>query len=209
MKKNDVFNYLACNLGTESDEPNIELASSLCKSRNEDAVVTLIEGLKSSSSEVASDCIKVLYELGRRSPDMIADHVPDFIRILSSQDSSMVSGGMSALAEAARLNPADVYAHRESVIRAYEKGDDLIRNEAVRVCAEVSRADPRYEHTMFPFILRDLETCRPEEILQHAERALTAVNKENAAAFRSVLEKRIDLLSVPQRKIMENLLHAV
>ena len=75
MKKNDVFNYLACNLGTESDEPNIELASSLCKSRNEDAVVTLIEGLKSSSSEVASDCIKVLYELGRRSPDMIADHV--------------------------------------------------------------------------------------------------------------------------------------
>lgn len=209
MKKSDVFDHLSCNLGVNSDEPNIELASSLCASRNEGAVETLIGGLQSSNPAIAGDCIKVLYELGRRSPDMIADYASVFIKLLHSKSNRMVWGGMTALALITRLNPSDVFAGKDTVIKAYENGSVITRDESISVFAELSRADEKYERIIFPLILRHLASCRPKEIPQHAQRALAAVNEANASAFKSVIEKRIDLLSSPQRKRVEKILRSV
>jgi len=209
MKMNDVFDHLACNLGTESDEPNKALAAALCESRNQGAVESLIEGMESSNAAIAGDCIKVLYELGRRSPDMIADYVPVFIKLLNSKSNRMVWGAMTALAQITRLNPSEVYARKDKVIKAYESGSVIIRDESISVFAELSRADTKYERVMFPIILHHLATCRPKEIPQHAERALIAVNNDNAEKFKSVLEKRLDLLSDPQRKRVEKILQSV
>lgn len=110
MKKSDVFDHLACSLGVNSDEPNTKLAAALCESRNEGAVETLIAGLQSSNPAISSDCMKVLYELGRRSPDMIADYATVFIKLLQSKSNRMVWGSMTALAMITRLNPSDVFA---------------------------------------------------------------------------------------------------
>lgn len=209
MKKNDVFSLLACSLGENSDEPNIRLASSLCLSRNEDAVGTLINGLFSPDKAIAGDCIKVLYELGRLSPDMIADYSNDFVKLLSSKNNRLVWGAMTALAQIAPLNPHDLFAHRDEIIRAYETGSVITRDESVSVFAAISRADMKYERVMFPLILKHLETCRPKEIPQHAERAFPAVNKKNASSFEKVLMKRADLLTEPQKKRIDKLLRAV
>lgn len=209
MKKSDVFDHLACSLGVNSDEPNIGLAAALCESHNEGAVETLIAGLHNSNPAISSDCMKVLYELGRRSPDMIADYATIFIKLLQSKSNRMVWGSMTALAMMTRLNPSDVFAGRDAVIRAYETGSVITRDESISVFAELSRADEKYERIMFPLILRHLASCRPKEIPQHAERALPAVSEANASAFKSVLEKRIDLLSAPQRKRVEKILRSV
>lgn len=209
MKKSDVFDHLACNLGVNSDEPNTALAAALCLSRNEGAVETLIGGLQNSNPAIAGDCIKVLYELGKRSPDMIADYVNVFIKLLQSKSNRLVWGSMTALALITRLNPSDVFAGRQAVIRAYETGSVITRDESISVFAELSRADEKYERIIFPLILRHLAACRPKEIPQHAERALAAVNEGNVTAFKSVLEKRIDLLTPPQRKRVEKILRSV
>lgn len=209
MKTNDVFDHLACNLGTESDEPNIKLAAALCESRNEGAVETLIEGLQSSNKTLAGDCIKVLYEIGKRIPDMIANHVSAFIKLLGSTNNRLVWGGMTALAEITSLNPSDVYAHKDAVIKAVENGSVITRDEGIRVFAALSRADKKYERTVFPIILRHLRTCPPKEIARHAEYALTAVNEGNASEFKTLLEKRLDLLSAPQRKRVEKILRSI
>lgn len=209
MKKSDVFDHLACSLGVNSDEPNTKLAAALCESRNEGAVETLIAGLQSSNPAISSDCMKVLCELGRRSPDMIADYAPVFIRLLQSKSNRMVWGSMTALAMITKLNPSDVFAGRHAVIRAYETGSVITRDESISVFAELSRADEKYERILFPLILRHLASCRLKEIPQHAERALPAVSETNASAFKSVLGKRIDLLSAPQRKRVEKILRSV
>lgn len=209
MKTNDVFDHLACNLGTESEEPNIKLAAALCESRNEGAIESLIEGLQSSNKALASDCIKVLYEIGKRIPDMIANHVSAFVKLLNSKNNRLVWGGMTALAEITSLNPSEVYAHKDAVIKAVENGSVITRDQGISVFAELSRADKKYERFIFPIILRHLKTCQPKEVARHAERALIAVNEGNAPEFKSVLEKRLGILPEPQRKRVEKILKSV
>ncbi len=45
-------------------------------------------------------------------------------------------------------------------------------------------------------MLHHLETCRPKDVPQHAEKIAVAVNARNKPAFIAVLEKRmVDLIS--------------
>jgi hypothetical protein len=48
---------------------------------------------------------------------------------------------------------------------------------------------------MFPYLLKHLETCRPKEVAQHAEKTLPAVNATNKAQFLATLKARMADLS--------------
>ena len=52
--------------------------------------------------------------------------------------------------------------------------------------------------SLFPYLLRHLETCRPKEIPQHAEKTLVAVSADNCSNFIRVLEKRIPAMTPAQ-----------
>jgi len=209
MEAKDVLQYLACSLGRTHEDPNIDLAVSLCRSKDAAAIAILADGLQSKKGGVPGDCIKVLYEIGYRKPELIADYVPDFVRLLRAKDNRLVWGGMTALARITHLKPAEVFAQLDIIMQAYETGSVITRDQSIRVFAELSRAGKEYEAAVFPVILRHLEKCRPKEIPQHAEQAFTAVNKDNAAAFANVLKKRTDLLTEAQNKRVNKLFQAI
>ena len=197
---------IACKLGRNDEQPNIELAIELCKSEDAIAIREIAGGLKSKDQAVANDCIKVLYEIGYRSPALIAEYAADFISLLTSRNNRLVWGGMTALGTIADLAADALYENFKTIKSAYDKGSVIARDHSISVFAGISRANPEYEKTVFPVIIEHLKTCRPKEIPQHAERAMKCVNAGNKDAFLEVLNSRKDILTPPQRKRVDKLI---
>ncbi|EKQ52661.1 MULTISPECIES: hypothetical protein [unclassified Clostridium] len=197
---------VAFNIGRNDEEPNINLAIELVELKDLEGIKEIIIGLKNKKEQIANDCIKVLYEIGERNPELIADYVIDFIELLKSRNNRLVWGGMIALSKITFLKPKEVYENIEIIINAYENGSVITRDNSISVFAELSKADKKYEKLMLKKILEHLETCRPKEVGQHAERAFICINEENSKEFLSVLLKRRDNLSESQKNRVDKLI---
>jgi len=181
---------LACKLGRNDENPNIELAEYLCQHKDAVGIEEIIEGLRGSDKAVANDCIKVLYEIGDRDPILISSYADDFISCLSSKNNRLVWGGMTALAKIAGISPEPIFDRLPAIITAYENGSVITVDNSISVFAGLCKAGDKYANTVLPIIINHLKTCRPKEVPQHAERASVCFDSNNAKDFIMVLERR-------------------
>lgn len=200
---------VAFNLGRNDEEPNINLAIELTELKDLEGIKEIVNGLKNKKQQIANDCIKVLYEIGERNPELIADYVADFIELLKSRNNRLVWGGMTAISEIAFLKPKEIFKNIKIIINAYENGSVITRDNSISVFAKLAKTEKEYEKPMFKKILEHLETCRPKEVGQHAERAFICVNEENSKEFVSVLLKRRNSLSDSQKNRIDKLIKNV
>ena len=193
---------LACKLGRNDETPNIELAEYLCKHNDIAGVKEIIDGFKGKDKAVANDCIKVLYEIGGRNPNLISDYANDFISCLRSKNNRLVWGSMTALAAIAEYASEPIYNKLAVVTVAYEEGSVITVDNSISVFAGLCKANADYAKKVLPIIINHLQKCRPREVPQHAERAAICFNNENAGEFINVLEKRkLDLTTSQQTRI--------
>lgn len=197
---------LAYNLGRNDEEPNIALAVELCDTNDSQGISEIVQGLKTGKEQQKNDCIKVLYEIGEKKPDLIADYVPVFIELLKSKNNRLIWGGMTALSKIAPLRPGEIFENIAAVIEAYENGSVITRDNSITVFAELAKADKEYEKVLFRKLMKHLETCRSKEVGQHAERIAVCINKQNAQEFISVLLKRRESLTEAQKKRVDKLI---
>lgn len=197
---------IAFNLGRNDEKPNIDLAIELINSKDLDGIKEIVDGLKNKKEQIANDCIKVIYEIGERNPQLIAEYVLDFINLLKSKNNRLVWGCMAAISKITFLKPKDVFENIGIIINAYENGSVITRDNSISVFAELAKADKKYEKIMLQKIIKHLETCRPKEVGQHAERASICIDEENYDEFVSVLLKRKDNLSDSQKKRVDKLI---
>ena len=195
-----MIEMLACRLGRNDEVPNIELAEKLCGSMDKNGICEIVDGFKSADQAVANDCIKVLYEIGRRKPELIAGFADDFITALSSRDNRIVWGSMMALAFVAPINPKTIFERLSEVIAAYKKGSVITVDNSISVFAQLCKTNKDYKKQLFPFLLSHLSNCRAKEIPQHAERISVCIDSDNKAAFIKALQARTTELTEPQNK---------
>lgn len=200
---------IAYYIGRNDEEPNIELAILLCNTKDTQGIKEIVKGLKHEKQQVVNDCIKVLYEIGEREPELIAEYVLDFIQLLKSKNNRLVWGSMTALSKIIYLKPKEVFENINTVINAYEKGSVITVDNAISVFAELCKAGQIYEETIFKYILKHLETCRPKEVGQHSERAYICINKSNSEEFLHVLLKRRECLIDSQKKRVDKLIRKI
>ena len=96
---------LAYSLGRNDEEPNIDLAKKLVKSKNKKGIKEIVNVLSNSKEQIANDCIKVLYEIGELEPKLISEYAGDFIQLLQSKNNRLVWGAMTALSKIVSHNP--------------------------------------------------------------------------------------------------------
>jgi hypothetical protein len=72
-----------------------------------------------------------------------------------------------------------------------EAGSVITMDNGVKILAILASKLPEQNVEIFTYLLRHLETCRPKEVPQHAEKTLAAVNADNKAAFIQALELRM------------------
>ena len=204
-----MLELLACRLGRNDEAPNIELAEMLCESMDSYAVREIVNGLESDDQAVANDCIKVLYEIGQRKPELIADYAAEFITALSSKNNRIIWGSMKALTYVAPLKPKDVFDRLPEIIASYKKGSVITIDNSISVFAHLCKANSDYQKRVFPILLNHLATCRAKEILQHAERMAVCIDSDNSETFVNALMARINELSEAQHKKIMKLIKTV
>ena len=197
---------LACKLGRNDEEPNIELAEYLCQNMDTAGIEEIVRGLTDCDKAVASDCIKVLYEVGDRNPELISGYANEFITCLGSKNNRLVWGGMTALAKIAVQSAQLIYERIDIVLSAYEKGSTITVDNSISVFAGLCRANDDYAKTILPVLLKHLQKCRPKEVAQHAGRASLCFCGQNADDFIEVLEKRKPHLAAAQQARVNKLL---
>ncbi|MDR2707591.1 MAG: hypothetical protein LBB87_02430 [Nitrososphaerota archaeon] len=193
-----MLELLACRLARNDEAPNIELAQKLCESNNKQGICEIVQGLKSEEQAVANDCIKVLYEVGQRKPELIADFVDDFITALLDKNNRVVWGSMRALACIAPLKSTAIFTRLSEIVVAYEKGSVITVDSSISVFAQLCSANKAYQRTVLPILFDHLANCRAKEIPQHAERIAVCINSDNKDVFLKTLETRSNELSESQ-----------
>jgi hypothetical protein len=200
---------LSYNLGRNDEEPNINLAILLCSTKDRDGIEEIVNGLKNKKKQVASDSIKVLYEIGERAPELIAEYVLEFIQLLKSRNNRLVWGGMAALSKITFLKSEEIFTNIDTVIMAYKAGSVITVDNAISVFAELCKANERYEKVVFKQILKHLESCKPREVGQHSERAFICINNNNSKEFRDILLKRKEYLTEAQKRRVNKLIKKI
>ncbi len=65
---------LASTLGRRDEEPNIQLAQEIAKTKDSKSVEELIQLIKGKQKDLQNDSIKVLYEIGEITPKLISSY---------------------------------------------------------------------------------------------------------------------------------------
>jgi hypothetical protein len=113
---------------------------------------------------------------------------------------------MTALSKIVPYNPDEAFENLDVILKAYKNGSVITIDNSISVFAELAKSDTPYEEKVFPIIIEHLETCRPKEVAQHAERAFICVSKNNAEVFKQTLMKRRDSLTDAEKKRVDKLL---
>ncbi|MCX6062807.1 MAG: hypothetical protein NTV26_01230 [Caldiserica bacterium] len=204
-----VLSSLASSLGRRDDVPNEELAQDLVRTRDTAAVQELADSLWSKDQNVRSDCLKVLYEIGYATPDLIADHVAFFLRLLGDKNNRMVWGAMIALANVADLRPDEIWQRVADVLRAVQSGTLITVVWGTRVLAKVAASSSERRRTLFPALLQTLETCLPRDVPTQAESILCAIDDTVRQQYLAAIDGRAAELSPSQRARLRRVLQGI
>ncbi|MCI0692350.1 hypothetical protein L0337_10155 [candidate division KSB1 bacterium] len=186
-----VLNKIAYFQNRRDEVPNQELARELVQKKDKNGIREIAENLWSENQNVQSDCLKVSYEIGFLNPNLIAEYAGDFLKLLKSKNNRMVWGSMIALSTIAEIKAGEIFRHYEEIKGVMEKGSVITKDNGVKILAIVASKHETYGKKIFPYLLKHLETCRPKDVPQHAEKTVVAVNAKNKTVFVRVLEKRM------------------
>ena len=202
----NMLEKLACKLGRNDEAPNIELAGELCRNSDTAGIKEIVDGFIGEDKAVANDCIKVLYEVGERKPELTAEYANEFISRLRSKNNRLAWGSMTALAKIVEQAPKPIFERLSVVKAAYEEGSVITVDNSISVFAGLCKADESYAKEVLPILLYHLNKCRPKDVPQHAERASICYTSKNAGAFAEVLEKRLPHLAASGQARVRKLL---
>lgn len=195
-----VLEELASGLGERGDQPNVRLVEKLTDLEDTQGIREIGAGLRHSDKKVQSDCIKVLYEIGYRKPELVADFAGDFLALLTSKNNRLVWGAMIGLSTIAHLRYNVLFENLTLIQTTMDTGSVITMDAGMKTLSRMAAADPSCHPKIFPWLLDRLRLCRPKSVALYAEFISEAVHPENTADFIQVLELRDADLSPAQQK---------
>lgn len=190
---------LASSLGRADEEPNIALAEAIAASKNGFAVRELIDVLSGKNKALRSDALKVLYEVGYRSPDLIAPFIAQFKNLLSSPDNRLVWGAMCAIDGITSVKPEAVFMILPQIMAAVDRGTVITRDHAVKTLTKLA-AQERFARTAMPLLLEQLRTAPLNQLPMYAELVTAVVLPPDAVTVKGILETRLPELPTEAKR---------
>ncbi|MCA9348964.1 DUF1617 family protein [Candidatus Saccharibacteria bacterium] len=193
-----ITDRLASSLSRNDEEPNILVAQQIVKNKDADGVKELINNIKSASKAIRHDSIKVLYEVGDRKPELIANYTNVFIDLLVSKDNRMQWGAMTCLASIAKVNPAELYKHIDMLEKAANVGSVITRDNYIRLLVNIARVTECYDEATQK-ILMQLLSAPENQLPMYAEMVKDAFQPNDTKQFTEVLKERLSKISKESR----------
>jgi len=193
-----VLMKIAFHQGIRDEIPNQQLAHELASTRDTDGIKEIAEHLWDKNTNISSDCMKVMYETGYITPDLIAPYAADFLKLLHSKQNRLVWGAMIALSTIAPIASADLFEKRELICKTISQGSVITQDAGIKTLAQVAAADPIYLAELNPFLMNFLRTCRLSDVPRHTEFIEQCVNDSNRQEFLTILQERLPHMTSPQ-----------
>jgi hypothetical protein len=198
-KQMSILNQLACAKGRRDEVPNQELAASLAKSKDKAAVRELVAAITHKDKNIASDSVKVVYEIANLEPSLITDYSKELISLLKSKNNRIQWGAMMALSAIASLIPDKIYKALPEIMHAAEKGSVITRDHYVNILIALGQLK-KYGQHMAPLLNEQLLKSPENQLPMYAERALEMITADNSKLFIKTLESRLASLEKDTRK---------
>ena len=195
-----IINKLASSLNCRDEVPNQELAKQVANASDKKAVKELVDNLNNKSNDIRSDCIKVLYEIGKLKPKLVAEHVKSLVTLLDSKNNRLQWGAMTAINSIAHENPKAVYTALPKIIDVADKGSVITNDHCVGILVKLCTVKA-YSKDAFTLLLERLNTCPTNQLPMYAEHAFPAINDTNRAAFIKTLSARLPDIEKDTKKI--------
>jgi hypothetical protein len=190
----DLLNRLGY-LQTRRDRtPNLDLARDLAARDDMAGIREIAANMHNDNKNIHSDCMNVMYEIGRVDPNLITSYAADFVKFLKSKHPHMVEGASAALMEISKVNPEFIFNNQVEIKQIAETGSDTAVEKSISALAQTA-ADERFSAEVFPYLLQHLLSCHHKHVSERAEKILPAVNENNNLEFVKTLKKRLESLS--------------
>lgn len=186
-----VINFLSSSKGQKGNEANIALAKEISETGNIDAVLELTGLLESKNKNTQSDSIKVLYEVGYRKPELIADYHEEFIKLLENKNNRLIWGAMAALATITELRHQEIYSAIDQVMNAVKKGSVITIDCGIEILAKLNAFND-YSDEIEPLLIDQLWRCPIKQLPMYIEKSMISVNVQNKDIFLDLIRKRIN-----------------
>ncbi len=200
---------LASSQGRRDEEPNKILGTRLVETKDFQGIQEAAHHLTNPNRKIRIDCLGVLEQVGRLAPELLEEYVDDFLKLLSEKDNRLVWQAMINLAMIADRKPDRILGHRVEIIELVNKGTVITRDNGIKILASVGSTSPESNASVFPFLIDQLNTCRPKSVPQYSESIVVAVNDHNKAQFLNVLNERMNELSASQTKRVTKLIKSL
>lgn len=203
------LNRIAHFQNRRDEVPNQELARDLAAQQDRSGIQEIAQNLWNKDRNVQNDCLKVLYEIGYLEPALIADYSGDFLELLNSKNNRMVWGSLIALSTLAAMKADEIYPHAAKIQQLMETVTVITRDNGIKILSALAAAKTIYNDALFPFLVKQLENCRSQDMARYAEEIATTVNEHNRDSFVQVINKRLINLDGAQivrlRKVLRTL----
>jgi hypothetical protein len=114
--------------------------------------------------------------------------------------------GLSTIAD---LAADTVDQRRKEIQRAMEQGSVITVDAGVLTLAKLAITSDARRKEIFPYLLQHLQTCRPKDVPQHAEKIAIAVDASNKDEFLRTLDQRLRDLSSSQATRIRRVINQV
>lgn len=195
---------IAYHLKQRDEVPNQELARELAAKEDKDGIKEIAGYLNDKNKSIASDCLKVLYEIGYLKPALISPYTNDYIQMLQSKNNRMVWGAMIALSSVAKVDPAPVFVIKDTILNLIETGTVITNVWGVYTLIHLA-ANGYYEALRDDlFMLQN--TCRNVDFAKRAESMIEVISEADLNEYITMLEERLPSLSSGGQKRLKALL---
>lgn len=174
-----------------------DLVAEIVIGRDDIAIDAIVNELLSTRNKPAqSNYIKVLYEVGREAPELVAPYSMEFIKLLSSKNNRLVWGAMYAL-EATANNCLDtIIENIDSILSAMEKGSRITLDGGIKILAKLAASD-EHKNVCFPLLEEKLMTCDIKKFPAYIEETIIIKDQEIISKLIKLIELRKSELDRP------------
>jgi hypothetical protein len=185
-----VLDKLASTIGRRDTEPNKDLAEQIVAKNDKAAIKELVVNLSNKDKNIQSDCIKVLYEVGERKPELIAEYDKEFLELLSNKNNRLVWGAMTALDCIASINSKGIYKNLALILKISDTSSVITKDHAIGILTKIA-AVKEYKDNALTLLLDQFKTAATNQLPMYTENVLPVIEDKYKKDFIKTLTSRL------------------
>ncbi len=186
---NNLAKYFASNLQRKDQQPNIDLAKKLVAGSNASNIALLVKYSNSGLRAEKSDAIKVIYEIAKIKPSLIAPYIEDLIDIVSSNNNRMIWGVLQIINATKEQAAKIIMKNLEVILEASDRSSVIAKDNLMAILVYLNE-DENYKKILTPVILQRLSHSAPNQFPTYIELVARTIDDENKAVLKEIIAQR-------------------